>query len=450
MLLCACRLRAAPPELPNDPRISRAAAVCRPRPLRRCDEGGCRRRLRVAVADPGRHHSRAAGRPRRARPGADRHRQDRRVRAAGAVQRRPQPTQAAGAGAGPDPRAGHPGRRGVPEICRSHSRLPRAAGLRRPALRAAAERAQARRACGGRHSRPGDRSPGSRHAGPVPAQDAGAGRSRRNAAHGLHRRRRSGAEEVAGETPGGAVLGNHAAGDPPHRADLSERPGRSHHRGQDHHLGQYPPALLVGERPAQAGRADPHPGSRAVRRHDHLRPHQGRHRRAGAEAAGTRHGRGGHQRRHAAGRPREDHCPAQGRQARHPGRHRRGRARPGRGARQPCAELRHPVRHRKLRAPHRPYRPCRPQWRRDPVRHPAREGHAAFDRARHPPADRRDAAAERGCGQRHPRGTVHDPHHRDPGRRPDRDVSRSAAALREREQRAGDRYRRGDGQAAAG
>jgi ATP-dependent RNA helicase DeaD len=92
--------------------------------------------------------------------------------------------------------------------------------------------------------------------------------------------------------------------------------------------------------------------------------------------------------------------PAEGRQAGHPGRHRRGRARPGRGTHQPRAELRHPVRHRKLRAPHRPYRPRRPQRRGDPVRHPAREGHAAPDRARHPPADR-DAAAERGSGQRH-------------------------------------------------
>jgi ATP-dependent RNA helicase DeaD len=71
---------------------------------------------------------------------------------------------------------------------------------------------------------------------------------------------------------------------------------------------------------------------------------------------------------------RERPSPAQGRQAGHPGGHRRGRARPGRGAHQPRAELRHPVRHRKLRAPHRPHRPRRPQRRGDPVRHPREKG----------------------------------------------------------------------------
>ncbi len=47
-------------------------------------------------------------------------------------------TQAAGAGAGADPRTGDPGRRGVPALRRAHARLPRAADLRRPELRPAA------------------------------------------------------------------------------------------------------------------------------------------------------------------------------------------------------------------------------------------------------------------------------------------------------------------------
>ena len=47
--------------------------------------------------------------------------------------------------------------------------------------------------------------------------------------------------------------------------------------------------------------------------------------------------------------------------ARHPGRHRRRRARARRRAGQPRRQLRHPDRHRVLRAPDRPHRPGRPQ-----------------------------------------------------------------------------------------
>ncbi len=90
----------------------------------------------------------------------------------------------------------------------------------------------------------------------------------------------------------------------------------------------------------------------------------------------------------------------QGRQARHPGRDRRRRARARRRAHQPRAELRHSARHRRLRAPHRPHRPRRTQRRGDPVRHAAREAPAADDRARDAPADRGDAAAERRSRQR--------------------------------------------------
>jgi ATP-dependent RNA helicase DeaD len=53
------------------------------------------------------------------------------------------------------------------------------------------------------------------------------------------------------------------------------------------HRDQHPPALLVGQRHAQARRVDAHPGSRAVRGDDRVRAHQARHRRAGAEAAGA-------------------------------------------------------------------------------------------------------------------------------------------------------------------
>ena len=134
------------------------------------------------VADPGRDHSAAAGRPRRARPGADRHRQDRRLRAADPVAAGSHARQAAGAGAGAHARAGDPGRRGLPALRRAHARFPRAADLRRPGLRPAAARPAPRRACGGGHARARDRSPEEEHAGPVRAALPGAGRGRRDAA----------------------------------------------------------------------------------------------------------------------------------------------------------------------------------------------------------------------------------------------------------------------------
>ncbi|KAG1250667.1 hypothetical protein G6F65_018653 [Rhizopus arrhizus] len=140
-----------------------------------------------AVADPGRHHPGDAGRPRRAGPGPDRYRQDRCVRTAGTVQHRPAADQAPGPDPGADPRAGHPGGRGVPVVFVEDPGLPRAAGVRRPAVRPAAVGAAPRRAHRGRYTRPRDRSPGPQHPGPVRAEDPGAGRSRRNAAHGLHR-----------------------------------------------------------------------------------------------------------------------------------------------------------------------------------------------------------------------------------------------------------------------
>ena len=76
-------------------------------------------------------------------------------------------TDAAGAGAGADPRAGDPGGRGLRALRRAPPRPPRAADLRRPELRRAAVRAAPRRARRGRHPRPGHRPPGEGHARPV-------------------------------------------------------------------------------------------------------------------------------------------------------------------------------------------------------------------------------------------------------------------------------------------
>src|SRR3546814_2157103 len=96
--------------------------------------------------------SAAAGRARRARPGADGHRQDRRLRAADPGTGRSAAGQAAGAGAGADPRAGDPGGRGVPEVRRADAGVLGAADLRRPGLRPATACAAPRRARSEEHT----------------------------------------------------------------------------------------------------------------------------------------------------------------------------------------------------------------------------------------------------------------------------------------------------------
>ena len=82
-------------------------------------------------------------------------------------------------------------------------------------------RAQARRARRRRHARPRHRPSRTAARWTCPQLTLpGARRSRRDAAHGLHRRRRSRAQEDAAAAPGRAVLGDDAVADPPHRADL--------------------------------------------------------------------------------------------------------------------------------------------------------------------------------------------------------------------------------------
>ena len=82
------------------------------------------------------------------------------------------------------------------------------------------------------------------------------------------------------------------------------------------------------------------------------------------------------------------------------GRHRCGRARPRRRAHRPRRELRRAVRHRILRASHRPHRPGRTQGRGDPVHRSARAQHAARHRARHAAGHRADESADGRRGQR--------------------------------------------------
>jgi hypothetical protein len=249
-----------------------------------------------------------------------------------------------------------------------------------------------------------------------------------------------------GRAPDRAVLGHHAVGDQAHRQDLPARSGRSNGGSQDRHRRQHHPALLAGVGHAEARSADAHPGSRAVRRHDHLRPHQARYRRTGDQAAGARFRGRRHQRRHGPAGTRAHHRAAQERQDRHPGRHRRRRARPGRRAHQPRHQLRRAVGPGKLYPPHRPHRPRGPQRRRDPVHHAARAQPAESDRARHAPdclaADPADHQGRQRRAHRQVQGTDFG----NPGRRRPGAVPFPDRGIRAGAERAGGRHRRRPGQ----
>lgn len=104
-----------------------------------CARGNRRRRLRRAFAYPGSIDSADPRRPRHDRPGADRYRQDRRVRPAAAVAHRPEPPRAADAGAGADPRAGPAGRHRLRNLFQAIAGRRRGRRLRRRAHGAAAE-----------------------------------------------------------------------------------------------------------------------------------------------------------------------------------------------------------------------------------------------------------------------------------------------------------------------
>jgi hypothetical protein len=167
---------------------------------------------------------------------------------------------------------------------------------------------------------------------------------------------------------------------------------RSRPSAPDRHGGQHPPALLDGERPAQARRADPHPRGRAE--FDAMLVFA-RTKQSTVELAERSQARGfaaaalnGDMQQASASAP---SSPAQGRPARHPGRDRRRRARPRRRAHQPRRQFRHAVRHRVLRAPHRPHRPCRAQGEAILFVTPRERNMLRLHRARDAPADRADA-----------------------------------------------------------
>ena len=172
-----------------------------------------RRRLRVAQPDPGAGHPRAAPGPRRDRPGADRHRQDRRVRPADDRVRRSRRPRRPGARAHADARAVHPGHPGAARLRRAQGHPARRRVRRRPDPHPAGP-AQGGRADRRRHGRPRARPD------LAPLADAAlvplprARRGRRDARPRLPRGRREDPRAHARRPPDRAVQRDDAAGDP--------------------------------------------------------------------------------------------------------------------------------------------------------------------------------------------------------------------------------------------
>ena len=215
--------------------------------------------------------------PRRHRVGADRHRQDRGLRAAGAAALcRAADGAAPGAsvrsasvparsGARADARTRAAGRRAGGALRRAFARQDRV-HLRRRAVPGAEPRARARRRHPGRHAGPADRSRRARPHRPVAARDAGARRGRPHARHGLHRGRRAHLPRARRRRA---------------RRCCSRRRSTARSAGSPRKLLRDPVRIDVDGR---QGRADRDRAARAFHRRSraqapHARPSAGRHRR---------------------------------------------------------------------------------------------------------------------------------------------------------------------------
>ena len=226
--------------------------------------------------------------PRRARPGADRHRQDGRVRAAAAVPHRPEARRAAVARADADARARDSSRRGHADLRPPPQRLPRAAHLRRHGHGLSVEAAAPRRARRRRHAGPHPGSPAPQDAEARQARGRRHRRSRRDAAHGLHRGRREHLGRDAREEAGGALLRDVARSHSQGRRASPQGSRRGQDQDEDRHGRGRRPAFRRGARLRQARRADAHPRGRGFRRDADLRAHSPGDGRAQREARGAR------------------------------------------------------------------------------------------------------------------------------------------------------------------
>ena len=307
----------------------------------------------------------AAGDPRRPRPdraGADRQRQDRRVRARPAAPARPRADPHPGAGAVPDPRTRRPGRQAAAQA--RHSRIP---NLKVSVL------------CGGIPL--GPQLASLAHAPHVVVGTPGRVQElmRKNALHlrGVRTLVLDEADrmlDMGFEEPIREIVGKHAEGSPD-PAVLGHLPRR------DPHAGQCDAARCAGsqhrwrrraghDRRSASSKSNPRASApllaalllqyRPESRRGVLQ-HAPRHRGSGRLAGALRLLRAGAARRHGAARPRRSAGAFRQPQLQRAGGQRRRRARARRRGHRRGGQLRTAHRCRHLPAPHRPHRPRRPR-----------------------------------------------------------------------------------------
>ena len=335
-----------------------------------------------------------------ARAGRDRHRQDRRLRAAAPAAPRDRPLAARRSALVlvPTRELAVQVSQALHRYGRAHRRA-RDADLRRPADHPPARRA-ASAASTSSSPRPAARSTTSPAAPQARrAADGRARRGRRDARHGLrrgprgdlrrHARRRARPCSSARRCRRGSSRWRAARLRDPERITIDREPAPTDGAPL---VRQSAYVVARAHKPAALGRVlDIESPDRRAR----LLPHARRGRPARRDAQRPRLPRRGAARRHDAGpaRPR-DGAPAQ-RDLRPDRRHRRRRPRPGHRPAHARRQLRRPVRPRLLHAPHRPRRPRRARRRRDHARRAARAPDAQDDRARDPPEDHGREAADR-------------------------------------------------------
>ncbi len=250
------------------------------RPVRpQCRTGADRRRtgLHRPHPHPAGGHSADCGRPRRDRPGPDRHRQDRGLRPAPAAPFGPATPRRAGACPRPHPRTGHSGGRG-PRAVRPGRGRQGARPVRRPVLPAAAPQPARAGRGGGGHARPPARPDGTGQPGPGRGAHRGPRRGRRDAVHGLCRGHRVHPRPHPARASDPALLGHHLpAGAGAVQALPARPPNRVGHPGAAHRR-LHRAALLPGQPPGQGGGTYPADRDGDHRQRPCLRPHPPGHR----------------------------------------------------------------------------------------------------------------------------------------------------------------------------
>ena len=208
-----------------------------------------------AHSDPGGDDRAPPRRPRRDRPGPDGQRQDRGLHAADPGAHRRRLGRPAGDRAVPDARAGAAGGRRLPRARRLPGGRARGARLRRRADPRADRPARPRRPGRRGHARPRARPAAARQDGARRLPHGGAGRGRRDAVDGLHRRHPRDPAAHAVGPPDGALLRDHAGAHPPPGGGGAAQPAaRLRDAGGDHGR-HHRPAGGRGRAARQAGQA---------------------------------------------------------------------------------------------------------------------------------------------------------------------------------------------------